>query len=226
MFLLAASPDAGHAQVPNRTWALLGVIVLAAVGGLVLGARGGPGRKRAALLAGAAGVVYGMTAALTKSVAHLLGIGIGRVVTNWQLEALIVAGVLGMLLAQSAFQAGPLDASLPSLTVTDPIVSIAIGAIALGEGIEINPVACTMEIVGLILVVTGVFALGRSQARIEGHEQPSLPAGGASGPALGRGQGQGDGLGRVGRWPDTGIGPSAGPGQRPRIQPHDGRARS
>jgi drug/metabolite transporter (DMT)-like permease len=176
LFLVAASPDRGNAVVPDSTWILLGAIVVAAVAILVLGARGGPSRRRAALLAAAAGIVYGMTAAVTKSVAHLLGIGVAHVLTSWQLEALIVAGALGMLLAQSAFQAGPLDASLPSLTVTDPIVSIAIGAFALGEGIEINPVACTMEAVGLILVVIGVFAVGRSQARIEGHQQTS-PAG-------------------------------------------------
>jgi drug/metabolite transporter (DMT)-like permease len=176
MFLLSASPDHGREVIADRTWVALWVTATVAVGILVLGARGGPGRRRAALLAAGAGVVYGMTAALTKSVAHLLGLGITHVVTSWQLEALIVAGAVGMLLAQSAFQAGPLDASLPALTVTDPIVSVAIGAVALGEGIEINPVACTMEGIGLILVVIGVFAVGRTQARIEGHQQSS-PAG-------------------------------------------------
>jgi drug/metabolite transporter (DMT)-like permease len=173
LFLLSASPDHGREVVPNRIWIELWIMVIAVVGLLVMGARGGPGRRRAALLAAAAGVVYGMTAALTKSVAHLLGLGFTHVLTSWQLEALIVAGAVGMLLAQSAFQAGPLDASLPALTVTDPIVSITIGAWALAEGIEINPVACTLEAVGLILVVIGVFSVGRAQARIEGHPQPS-----------------------------------------------------
>jgi len=176
MFLVAASPNAGHTSVSDRTWIVLGVVVVAVVGSLVIGAKGGPSRRRAALLASAAGVVYGMTAALTKSVAHLLGTGIAHLFGSWQLEALLVAGSLGMLLAQSAFQAGPLDASLPSLTVTDPIVSIAIGAFALGEGLEIGWVASTVEAAGLILVVVGVFAVGRSQARIESHQQTS-PAG-------------------------------------------------
>jgi drug/metabolite transporter (DMT)-like permease len=210
LFLLVASPDAGHATVSDRTWLVLGATVVAVVGSLLVLARGGPSRRRAAMLAAAAGVVYGMTAALTKSVAHLLGIGITHVLASWQLEALIVAGGLGMLLAQSAFQAGPLDASLPSLTVTDPIVSIAIGAFALGEGVEVSPVASTLEAVGLILVVIGVFALGQSQARIEGREPPASPG---PDPGLGQGKCQGDGRGRIGDGLDAGIGPSPRPGE-------------
>jgi drug/metabolite transporter (DMT)-like permease len=175
IFLIVASPDRGHAQVSDRAWLVLAVVGVALIGALVRGARGGPGRRRAALLAAAGGVVYGLTAALTKSVAHLLDLGITHVL-SWQLVALVIAGSLGMLLAQSAFQAGPLDASLPMLTVTDPIVSIAIGAFAFGEGIEISRIASVLEVVGLVLMVLGVFALGRSQARIEGHDQPA-PAG-------------------------------------------------
>jgi drug/metabolite transporter (DMT)-like permease len=172
-FLLAASPDRGRDQVPDQTWLVLGLLAVAVVGGLVLGARGGPSRRRAALLAGAAGGVYGLTAALTKSAAHLLDLGLTHVLFSWVLVALIVAGGLGMLLAQSAFQAGSLDRSLPTLTVTDPLVSIGIGAYAFGEGIEINKLAGTLEAVGLILVVAGVFALGQSQARLTSQEEPT-----------------------------------------------------
>ena len=175
LFLLSASPDQGHGDATNHSWLILGGVSIVMVGGLVLGARGGPSRRRAALLAAAAGVVYGLTAALTKSVAHLLGLGLTHVLTSWQPLALIVAGGLGMLLAQSAFQAGSLDSSLPMLTVTDPIVSIAIGAFAFGEGIEISPAASTLEAVGLILMVLGVFALGQSQARIESRDQNLAP---------------------------------------------------
>ncbi len=174
-FLLMASPDRGHADVSRGAWLVVLGVGAVVVGGLVVAARGGPSRRRAAMLAAAAGIIYGLTAALTKSVAHLLGLGIAHLL-SWELVALIGAGSLGMLLAQSAFQAGPLDASLPVLTVTDPIVSIAIGAFAFGEGIEISALACTLEGVGLLLMVIGVFALGRSQARLEEREQAS-PAG-------------------------------------------------
>jgi drug/metabolite transporter (DMT)-like permease len=172
-FLLVASPDRGRDQVPDHTWLVLGLLSVVVVGALVLGARGGPSRRRAALLATAAGAVYGLTAALTKTAAHLLSLGLTHVLFSWVLVALVVAGAVGMLLAQSAFQAGSLDRSLPALTVADPVVSVAIGAYAFGEGIEINPLACTLEAVGLILVVAGVFALGQSQARLTGVDEPT-----------------------------------------------------
>jgi hypothetical protein len=110
---------------------------------------------------------------LTKAAAHLLGLGITHLLFSWELVALILAGALGMLLAQSAFQAGSLDASLPMLTVTDPVVSVAIGAFAFAEGIEIGKVAVPLEVLGLTLVVIGVFALGRSQARLATQDSPA-----------------------------------------------------
>lgn len=173
MFLLMASPDRGRDVVPGHTWVVLGLVGVVTVGVLVFGARGGPSRRRATLLAAGAGVVYGYTAALTKASAHLLGLGITHFLFSWELVALIVAGALGMLLAQSAFQAGSLDASLPMLTVTDPVVSVAIGAVAFAEGIEIDRVAVPLEALGLILVVVGVFALGRSQARLASQGEPA-----------------------------------------------------
>ncbi len=44
-----------------------------------------------------------------------------------------------MVIGQSAFQAGSLDASLPTMSVVDPIVSIVIGALAFGESIAAGP---------------------------------------------------------------------------------------
>jgi hypothetical protein len=160
--------------VADVSWGILIAIGSVVVAALVLAARGGPSRRRASLLASAAGIVYGLTAALTKATAHLLGLGLGHVILSPQLAGLIVFGALGMLLAQSAFQAGPLDASLPILTVTDPIVSIAIGAAVFDETIALGAVSSTLEVFGLILVVVGVFALGRSEA-VVGHSD--LPAG-------------------------------------------------
>ncbi len=91
------------------------------------------------LLSAAAGVVYGVTAALTKTSSHLLDQGILLLLAHWQPYALLVAGIGGMVIAQSAFQAGSLDASLPTMSVVDPIVSIVIGAFAFGESIAAGP---------------------------------------------------------------------------------------
>jgi drug/metabolite transporter (DMT)-like permease len=170
-FLLTASPGKGHAEVANRDWLLLFAVSAPVITALVLAARGDNQRRRAALLAAAAGINYGVTAALTKAVAHLLAGGVAEVVESWELYALIGAGVLGMLMAQSAFQAGALDASLPVLTVVDPVVSILIGAFLFGEGVRSGLVATTVEGVGLLLMTAGVFALSKAEVARVAHDE-------------------------------------------------------
>jgi hypothetical protein len=164
VFLLVASPEPGHSNVAPIVWiALLGSgagITLA----LVVASGGRPAWQRAALLAAAAGVVYGVTAALTKTSSHLLDAGIVHLLVHWQPYALLIAGVGGMVISQSAFQAGPLDASLPTMSVVDPIVSIVIGALAFGENIAAGPGDVALEVIALIAMSTGVVMLSRSAA--------------------------------------------------------------
>ena len=95
-------------------------------------------RWKAVAYGTAGGIVYGVCAGLTKSCAHLLSLGVSHLFQAWQPYLLAVAGVAGMVLAQSAFQAGPLDASLPTLSATDPIVSVLIGAVAFGEALRVG----------------------------------------------------------------------------------------
>jgi hypothetical protein len=148
----------------GQAWAMLLGFTSVGIAGLILLAQRGTPRARAFLLAAAAGINYGVTAALTKVCAHQLGSGPVRLLTHWEAYALVVFGLLGMLLAQSAFQAGSLDASLPMLTVVDPVVSIAIGAFALGEGLEIGLLPTFLEVTGLVAMSVGVFLLAKAEA--------------------------------------------------------------
>jgi drug/metabolite transporter (DMT)-like permease len=175
-FLIMASPGKGHAEVANRDWIILFVVTGVVIAGLLIGSRGGGSRRRAALLAAAAAVNYGVTAALTKAVAHLLDGGIENLFESWELYVLVGAGVLGMLMAQSAFQADELDASLPVLTVVDPVVSIMIGAFLFGEGVRFGPVPTTVEGIGLVLMTVGVFALSKAEVvRASATGVPAAP---------------------------------------------------
>ncbi len=44
--------------------------------------------------------------------------GVGAVLTSWQLYTVVAAGGLGVMLTQLAYQAGPLAASLPTITLS------------------------------------------------------------------------------------------------------------
>jgi drug/metabolite transporter (DMT)-like permease len=166
VFLSVASPQNGHNNVRPFVWVLL----LASTGGavaLLIGlsiSRKRLAWQRAVLLSGAAGIVYGSTAALTKTTFHLLDHGVFRFLVHWQPWALLGVGIGGMVIAQSAFQAGSLDASLPTMSVVDPIVSIVIGAVGFGEGIAASPGALAAEVVALVSMSIGVFLLARSES--------------------------------------------------------------
>jgi hypothetical protein len=122
-------------------------------------------------LAAAAGTMYGLTAALTKASAHLFDLGLKHLFTSWKPYALTVGGISGTVVDQSSYQAGPLNWSLPILTVADPVVSIAIGAFVFGEGIEIDGIAPLLEALALIVMTIGVFRLSRSRLVAQVREE-------------------------------------------------------
>jgi drug/metabolite transporter (DMT)-like permease len=176
VFLTVAGPQTGHDNVRPIVW----IMLLGSAGGAVLAlvvlSGGRPSWQRAVLLSAAAGVVYGVTAALTKTSSHLLDRGPILLLAHWQPYALLVVGIGGMVLAQSAFQAGSLDSSLPTMSVVDPIVSIVIGAVAFGESIAASPGDVVAEVIALVAMTTGVFLLARSEAVRPLHEQPPSTA--------------------------------------------------
>jgi drug/metabolite transporter (DMT)-like permease len=172
LFLGIAAPNKGSADTTTLAWFVLVALTVVPTAGLIVAARRAvhSDALRAGLLSASAGLVYGLSAALTKTSAHLLDRGIWHALAAWQPYALLAAGLAGMVLAQSAFQAGPLAASLPVLTVADPVVSIAIGAAAFHEGLRSSPVAVLAEAAGLALVFVGVVMLSRSPLVAAVHE--------------------------------------------------------
>jgi len=167
-FLAVAAPAAGKSNPASQTWAILLCAVALGVAGLVSWGRGPASRRRAVALGSAAGLVYGGAAALTKTTAHILERGLLGVFVHWQLYALLALGVGGMLLAQSAFQAGALDLSLPALTVVDPIFSILVGVVAFRESVAFSPPALTVEVAALASMAAGVIVLARNEGLVAG----------------------------------------------------------
>lgn len=164
VFLVVSRPEAGNANVDAVTWTVLLCVAAVLAALLVAVGHGSSPRWKAVAYGTAGGIVYGVCAALTKSCAHLLSLGVSQLFESWQPYLLIGAGIAGMVLAQSAFQAGPLDASLPTLSATDPIVSVLIGAVAFGEAIRIGVAETTLEVLSFSAIVVGIFMLAHTEA--------------------------------------------------------------
>lgn len=68
----------------------------------------------------------------------------------------------GCTLAQNAYQAGPLAASLPITDTFEPAVAVAIAIAAFGEQITVSPLGLAAEVIGVAAIVAGIFTLDRS----------------------------------------------------------------
>ncbi len=161
--------EAGGAQTRGHPdaagWAAMLVAATAVVAALLVTSLKRRPNQRAALMSAAAGIIYGVSAAFTKATGHNLGHGgIVHVLASWESWMLVVTGAAGLVISQSAFQTGTLAASLPPMTVVDPVVSVLIGVAAFDETLPAGIGPTVLEVAGLLVMTVGVFVLARAQA--------------------------------------------------------------
>ena len=168
VFMVLAAPSEHSSGVADQTdWLILGATMAGGVGVLLLSGFRSGGRGRAALFGLAAGLGDAVMAVLTKAMAHSLGGGVGHTIHSWSPYALCVAGIGSLLLSQTAYQTGRPTVSLPLITVTDPIISSAIGVALFGEALRLNGLRAPAVILAAAVMVLGLVALTRSTAVIE-----------------------------------------------------------
>lgn len=210
-FLYVADPSRGSVEgVGFWPWFFAGVTVAAGAGAAILfalcpGRRGQPASaaRKAALLGVSAGVVWGFVAAVVKEMSSYLGTGPGAVLGNWSPYVLLVAGAVAMFIASNAFQAGPLAAAQPGLTIVDPMVASLLGFALFGEHVRHGAPELVAEALLLVVLVTSVLLLSRShivavddskvrgagvapEAAAQRRARGRLPGGGTCGPCPSR----------------------------------------
>jgi drug/metabolite transporter (DMT)-like permease len=168
-FLLAARPTAGVVKLDADVLAWSTLIVVAVVGAVTLVAQRWPHGHRPALLGTAAGIGYGLVAALIKQATAIYQSGgLVHLLSDWPLYALIGAGAAALGLNQMAYRAGPLAKSLPALTVTDPAASVVLGVLAFKEELASNALGVALQTVGFVVMALAAAQLARREA--EGEE--------------------------------------------------------
>jgi len=161
-FLGAAAPSEGLPQTTPWRW----LVVLLVIGGVMavgiaMGRLAG-GVVRPLFYGLAAGAAFGLLAALTKASTHLLGEGAATFFTSWQPCAVAVVAAGGAIVQQSAFQAGPLPASLPVMGTVEPTVAVCIGVFAFNEHVGTSSLALTLQAAGVAALLYGIVVLDRS----------------------------------------------------------------
>lgn len=168
VFVVIARASTGSYQVPTSTTLIVAVVCAVGVTLFVLAATRSTNWRRAVLLAVAVGVMFGVVAVLTKIVMHLVAEGsVLTVFTTPALYLVVMLGVVATLLQQSAFHAGSLQTSVPTMLVLEPVVAVVLGSIILGEHMSITglePVALSLAICAM---AAATIALGRDEGAYE-----------------------------------------------------------
>jgi hypothetical protein len=161
-FLAVSLPSGGVGSPPFLDWVpLFGVVA----GVLVMGVfvvRRSSGLVRTGTLAAIGAVEFGVVAALSKSFVDEIGRLGWAALGEWQPYALLLVGVLGTLLSQSAYQAGSLAVSLPIIDTVEPISSVAIGATLFHEQLASSPLLLSAQLLGAAVAVVGIVVIDRS----------------------------------------------------------------
>ncbi|WP_192810939.1 DMT family transporter [Mycolicibacterium phlei] len=168
VFVVLAKARPGDYEASAPMSAMVAVICAVAVTACVVIALRCGDWKRAVLLAVAVGLLFGVVAVLTKIVVHLLAYdGPLSVVTAPALYLLLVLGVLAVFLQQSAFHAGSLQTSVPTMLVLEPVIAVVLGALVLGEHLTVNGVKVVAIGVAVVAMAAATIALGREEGALE-----------------------------------------------------------
>jgi drug/metabolite transporter (DMT)-like permease len=168
IFLSTAPPASERRDVPAGAWiAVFGTVILLTLIAIAV-SRVARRTIAAGMLAAAAGVIFGLTAAVTASFTRSLRHeGLGSALTHWQPWVLISLGIAGILLSTGAFQAGALSASLPIIDTVEPVSGVIIGALLFDERLSSSPGGLIVQLGAAAVAVTGIAMLGPSLAAVQ-----------------------------------------------------------
>jgi len=168
VFVLLARPGPQESPATLPVAAIVaGVCAVIILGGVAVAVRVG-GWQRAVLLAVSVGVLFGVVAVITKIVMHLADErGLLALLATPAPYALVVLGIFATLLQQSAFHAGALQTSVPTMLVLEPVVAVLLGALVLGEGLEAGRYEAIALTIALAAMTAATVALGRDEGAYE-----------------------------------------------------------
>lgn len=174
-------PAAGVDDASGAAWAMAIVVICLACVALLLFANRGTLSTRAAVLGTVAGLLYGLSATLMKTVVEdLHAEGLADVIEGWEFWVWAAAGIVGFLFQQLSLATGKLVPSVATVSVANPVVSVMLGALVLLERLDRDPpwhavVACASLGVALLgaVVVSSAQEKGRDAVAAEPEPAPA-----------------------------------------------------
>ncbi len=165
VFIAVGDPQQSAQHSRHSHVVVLAVCVVAGVvASLVVASHRAGLVRRSILLATGAGLLYGLQDVSTR--ATLLEVdrhGVAWIFVHFWVYIVIAAGVVGIAISQSAFNAARLDFSLPPIAAAQPIAGIGLGIALLGDTVSTSPGALTAQCLSLAAMLVGVVFIGRSR---------------------------------------------------------------
>jgi drug/metabolite transporter (DMT)-like permease len=177
LFTIYGDPAGGKDNAPNDEWAIAIAVlgVLCAV--LLMVGRHGTATRTAAVYGSVAGILFGLSAALTKQTVEELHEGVGVMLSHWQCYVLAIAGVLGFVLQQVSLGTGRLAPSVATVSVCNPLVGVLLGIAIFDERLSRPAWHVIAAVIGLLLALGGAVLISlASQPDPEPEEIPGSSA--------------------------------------------------
>ena len=140
---------------------------------VIAGRRASTPAMKATLLGIATGILWGLSAGLTKAVVEDLDEGVLSLLGDWHLYALAVVGWASLTLAQASLQAGALAPAVATQAAVDPIASVLLGTLAFEETIHHGALGVAGSLAGFAAMVAGIVVLASSQGGQTPSAQPT-----------------------------------------------------
>ena len=166
LFVYFGDPAGGNENASNSQWAIA-IALLSVFSVLLLVFGSGSLSMKAAVYGTVAGILFGLSSALTKPTLDYLHESVGTMLSHWECYALAVAGVLGFVLQQVSLGTGRLAPSVATVSVANPIVGILIGILLLDERLSRPGWHILLAVIGLGLALVGavVISLAREATK-------------------------------------------------------------
>lgn len=177
-FISAGQPQGGTTHPAAATWWAACLITGALVLALFMVGQHFTGAAKALTFGAAAGLGYGLQAAVTKTFVTELGGGVLGLLASWSTYVLIISAVTGFALQQSALKTGVLAPAMASSNSVTLFSSVILGITVYGEALAQTGTAhAGSTVVGLVIAVTGIAFLAGSEAPTEvagaAHRSPA-----------------------------------------------------
>jgi drug/metabolite transporter (DMT)-like permease len=173
VFLVVADPEGGREDATTGAWIASFAVASAVVVPLVLVGRVAKRPPlKAALLGIATGVLWGLSAGLTKAVVEDIDEGVLALLEDWHLYALVVVGWASLTLSQASLQTGALAPAVATQAALDPITSVLLGVFAFEETIHDSALGVTLSLAGFVVMVAGIVVLAATTGGGEPDPHP------------------------------------------------------